>query len=84
VPTFTYSSPASPAFGGDGTADESWKLVVFVRHLPQSTPAEQTDMEALNPKTPDEAAEEKQEEQFLNGDGSPKTTTAPHPKGRTR
>lgn len=65
-----------PAFGGDGTADESWKLVAFVRHLPHLTPAEETEMESLNPKTPQEAAEEKQEEQFLNGDPSPTTTTS--------
>ena len=71
-----------PAFGGDGTADESWKLVAFVRHLPHLTPAEETEMESLNPKTPQEAAEEKQEEQFLNGDPSP--TTTDHLKGHSR
>jgi mono/diheme cytochrome c family protein len=41
-----------PAFGGDGTVDETWKLVSFIRHLPQLHPAEETEMESLNPKTP--------------------------------
>ena len=72
-----------PAFGGDGTADDSWRLVAFIRHLPQLTPAEEMEMNTLNPKTPAEAAEEKQEEQFLNGDSS--SSSAPtHPlKGHT-
>lgn len=72
-----------PAFGGDGTADETWKLVSFVRHLPHLTPAEETEMEALAPKTPGEAAEEKQEDQFLNGDSTP-TAAIPHLKGHSR
>jgi mono/diheme cytochrome c family protein len=57
-----------PAFGGEHSADESWKLVDFIRHLPQLTAQEELDMERLNPKGPDEAREEKEEEQFLNGD----------------
>ena len=73
-----------PAFGGDRTTDESWKLVAFIRHLPDLTPTEETEMEALNPKTPDEAAEEKQEEQFLSGDDSSPIATPHHPKGHTR
>jgi mono/diheme cytochrome c family protein len=72
-----------PAFGGDGTADASWKLVSFIRHLPRLTAAEETEMEALNPKTPEEADEERQEEQFLNGE-SPATATTHHAKGRIR
>lgn len=73
-----------PAFGGDGTTDESWKLVSFIRHLPRLTPGEETEMEALNPKTPDEAAEVKQEEQFLNGNDHSATATKAHPKGHNR
>src|ERR1035437_1616757 len=71
-----------PAFGGADTADDSWKLVYFIRHLPQLTPAEVAQMESLNPKSPDELQEEKEEEQFLNGgDSSAKTTTTHHTKG---
>lgn len=59
-----------PAWG-TGTAQDardSWKLVRFIRHLPQMTPEEASAMEALNPKTPDELKEEQEERQFLNGD----------------
>lgn len=56
-----------PAFGGENSADESWKLVDFIRHLPQLSPQEELEMERLNPKGPDEVREEIEEEQFLNG-----------------
>lgn len=44
---------AMPAWGeGDPAQDmESWKLVHFIRHLPQLTPEEIELMKALNPKT---------------------------------
>ena len=57
-----------PAFGSPG-GDEvaSWKLVHFIRHLPDVSPAEVTEMEKLNPKGPEDEAQEKEAEQFLNG-----------------
>jgi mono/diheme cytochrome c family protein len=70
-----------PAFGDPGDDDvDSWKLVVFIRHLPQLTNAEETVMRHLNPKSPDEIQEEKEEEEFLNGDVKPATpaTTMHH------
>jgi mono/diheme cytochrome c family protein len=73
-----------PAFGGEATdsADDTWKLVYFIRHLPQLTPAEETQMDSLSPKSPDEFEEEKQEQQFLNGGESPtETLTMHHTKG---
>lgn len=71
-----------PAFGGEGTAEDSWKLVYTVRHLPRLTPVEETEMESLNPKSPEELQEEKNEDEFLNGaDSSSKTTTTHHTKG---
>ena len=74
-----------PAFGGPGTADDSWKLVAFIRHLPKLTAAEESEMEALNPKGPDEYQEQKEEEQFLNGgDATDKPNSNTHPKGHTR
>jgi mono/diheme cytochrome c family protein len=57
-----------PAFGSsndDGT--DSWKLVRFLRHLPKITPTEVEQMNGMNPKSPDELQEEKQEQEFLNG-----------------
>jgi mono/diheme cytochrome c family protein len=57
-----------PAFGDPGDDDvDSWKLVAFVRRLPQLTPAEETEMQRLNPKSPGEIQEEKEEEDFLKG-----------------
>lgn len=57
----------------------SWKLVHFIRHLPVLSPEEISAMEKLNPKTPDEFEEEKQEEQFLKGlPSNPLTTQHQH------
>jgi mono/diheme cytochrome c family protein len=65
-----------PAFGEhEGTDDaETWRLVVFIRHLPQITTEELQAMNKLNPKTEADRAEEQQEEQFLNGSEAPETS----------
>ena len=59
-----------PALGTDSHEDQesSWKLVRFIRHLPNVSPEEISGREKLNPKTPDEFEEERQEEQFLKGE----------------
>jgi len=49
-----------PAFGGSDSADASWKLVRFIRHLPKLTQAELSEMESLNPKGPEERKEEQE------------------------
>ncbi|HWZ49985.1 MAG TPA: c-type cytochrome [Granulicella sp.] len=71
-----------PSFGDPGDDDvASWKFVVFIRHLPQLTFAEETEMQRLNPKSPDEIQEEKEEEEFLRGDAqsaTPATTMHHH------
>lgn len=60
-----------PAWGQPGENDEdSWKLVHFIRHLPQLMPEEEREMERLNPKGPEERQEQQEEEQFLNEDQS--------------
>ena len=59
-----------PAWGDAHQADETWKLVLFIRHLPQLTAGEVNEMEHLNPKSDADRDEEQQEEQFLNG-GTP-------------
>ncbi|HEY6969498.1 MAG TPA: cytochrome c [Candidatus Angelobacter sp.] len=57
-----------PAWGQGGDDDEaSWKLVLFIRHLPKLTADEEQHMESLNPKAPGENEEEKEEQEFLNG-----------------
>jgi mono/diheme cytochrome c family protein len=64
-----------PAWGGGSShdAEDSWKLVRFIRHLPSMTAEERRSMEKLNPKSPDEWKEEQEEEKFLKGE----TTDAP-------
>ena len=68
-----------PAWGMQEKDDDSWKLVQFIRHLPQLTPDEEREMESLNPKGPGEKQEELEEEEFLNerptGNHRPKPPT---------
>jgi mono/diheme cytochrome c family protein len=54
--------------GSEQDAQDSWKLVHFIRHLPRLTLEEKKAMEKLNPKSPDEIREEQEEEKFLKGE----------------
>jgi mono/diheme cytochrome c family protein len=57
-----------PAFGGaPGSQQDSWKLVRFIRHLPQLTGEERMEMERYNPKGPGDLEEEQEENDFLRG-----------------
>jgi mono/diheme cytochrome c family protein len=57
-----------PAFGGaQGSGQDSWKLVSFVRHLPRLTEEERMEMERYNPKGPEDLEEEQEENNFLQG-----------------
>jgi len=57
-----------PAFGGaHGSEEDSWKLVRFIRHLPQLTAEERIEMERYNPKGPGDREEEQEENEFLGG-----------------
>ena len=62
-----------PAFGKEHDIDDAdtWRLVLFIRHLPKITTQELQQMTQLNPKTEEERQEEKQEEEFLGGDNAP-------------
>ena len=61
-----------PGFGTPGDNDlDSWKLVVFLRHLPSLSQSEVSDMEKMNPKSPDEMREEQEEDNFLQGGQPP-------------
>ena len=58
-----------PAWGGSKVGEQaSWKLVHFIRHLPDLSAEEMARMETLNPKSPDDIARALAEEQFLNGE----------------
>jgi mono/diheme cytochrome c family protein len=57
-----------PAFGGGhGSEEDSWKLVLFIRHLPQLADQERLEMEHANPKGPDDRQEDQEEDDFLEG-----------------
>ena len=58
-----------PAWGSkdDERNEDSWKLVLFLRHLPDLTDEELEDMKGLNPKSPHDIEEEKRENEFLGG-----------------
>lgn len=69
-----------PGWGVPGKEAESWKLVHFIRHLPELGPEEKLLMERLNPRSPSEWREMEEEERFLQGEGAPTTPTVPrHP-----
>jgi mono/diheme cytochrome c family protein len=40
-----------PGWGASHTADDTWKLVLFIRRLPQLSADEKKDMERFNPKS---------------------------------
>lgn len=70
-----------PAFGsGDMAADQdSWKLVHFIRRLPQISGDELEEMKKMNPKSQNEMAEKEEMEKFLRGEeGKPAAPSQHH------
>lgn len=68
-----------PAWGETHGDNDSWKLVLFIRHLPNLTVEEKKDMERFNPVSPMEHIEEEKENKFLSGDKpSGKPAKPPH------
>jgi mono/diheme cytochrome c family protein len=70
-----------PAWGEPKTVqdDDSWQLVLFIRHLPKLTAEEIKDMEHYNPVGEMEREDEKDHEQGPNGaDSSGKSTPVHH------
>ena len=67
-----------PAWGEDTSEHdrESWKLVHFIRHLPEISSEEIEEMKQMNPKTRAEFEEEEEIRRFLEGEDPPPT----HPK----
>ena len=58
-----------PAWGEPGNSNDqdSWKLALFIRHLPNLTAGELHETERFNPKSDADREEEKEEQEFLNG-----------------
>lgn len=67
-----------PAWGGPGKDDDSWKLVLFIRHLPQMNPQEMKEMEMFNPKSANDRSEEEDEQRFLNKGKAPEMKMQKH------
>jgi mono/diheme cytochrome c family protein len=68
-----------PAWGeAQGNDEDSWKLVLFLRHLPKLMPEEEKDMEQYNPQSRAERAEQEEEEEFLKGGNPPSGTNQHH------
>ena len=70
-----------PAWGkeGDENDEDSWKLVHLIRHFKDLTPEHLKEMQRMNPKGPEELEEERQEQEFLNGNDSPTDEAKPKP-----
>lgn len=71
-----------PAWG-DGSAEsaeQSWHLVHFIRHLPRITESELERMKELTPRPPQEVRQEIEEERFLQGgEPVPEEPSRQHP-----
>ena len=72
-----------PAWGTGTKAgeEESWRLVRFIRHLPNITPTEIEQMEGLNPKSQEKIRQQIEEEKFLGGgaeEPAPSSSTHQH------
>lgn len=59
-----------PAWGGEDPAkdQDSWKLVHFIRHLPEMTAEELAEMKRMNPKSQHQMEEEEEIRRFLAGE----------------
>ena len=66
--------PAFTSHGGD--QQDTWKLVLFIRHIASLSPAERMDMQQHNPKGPEDREEEKDENNFLD---APPADSKPSP-----
>ncbi|WP_242344626.1 c-type cytochrome [Anaeromyxobacter terrae] len=75
-----------PAWSAAGSAEGTWHLVHFIRHLPKLTAEEKAQMEALNPRSPEEWRALREEDAFLRGEDpaerSPGAGSHSHPKER--
>jgi mono/diheme cytochrome c family protein len=68
-----------PSFGGGhGSQEDSWKLVLFIRHLPQLAMEERVEMERENPKGPHDREEDQEEQDFLRGEPVQQKPEASH------
>ena len=68
-----------PAWGGTAAgAKDSWKLVHFIRHLPDLSAGEIARMDTMNPKSPDDIEHEQEADRFLNEQALAETPKQQH------
>jgi mono/diheme cytochrome c family protein len=68
-----------PAWGTGGTNDhDTWRLVLFIRHLPQLTEDDLQDMKEHNPLSPADIKEEERENEFLSEPSDTRGRSNPH------
>jgi mono/diheme cytochrome c family protein len=68
-----------PAWGTGGTNDEdTWHLVLFIRHLPKMTDDDRQDMKEHNPRSPQDLQEEERENEFLSEPSATRGRSNPH------
>lgn len=70
MPAFGKPAGANGESAGAGEhvkAEDTWKLVHFVRHLTALSAEERIEMEKYNPKGPEDMREEQDEKDFLGG-----------------
>ncbi len=69
-----------PAWGSPGSAEDhqTWKLVLFIRHLRDMTPEELEQMKSMNPVSPMELEEQRKADDFLKGSDEPGPSAHPH------
>lgn len=64
-----------PGWHAPQSETESWELVHFVRYLPRMRAEDRREMEALNPRSPEEWREREEEERFLRHEDRPANDT---------
>ena len=69
-----------PAWGSPGSDEDpqTWKLVLFIRHLRNMTPEQLDQMKAMNPVSPMEKEAAREADDFLNGGDTPESSTPSH------
>ncbi len=74
-----------PAWGSPGSAEDpqTWKLVLFIRHLRNMTPKELDQMKGMNPVSPMAREEQREADDFLNGIDAPEPSTPSHNPSHT-
>jgi mono/diheme cytochrome c family protein len=64
--------------GTESGENASWRLVHFIRRLPQLTTEDLERLETLMPRSPEEIRQQIEEEQFLKGGDAPPSSSRAH------